>query len=149
MIEKFTENMPYRLSQQLIYEYNNRINDVNHFVSGKYDFYSPLKQDIETIKLLLALTIFYKRVLTNFESATKFSGRVVFNSEATSIQLGTYNLDAKEIFRIKKTILRFNNLMDKYSIPGDLFNYTETKEFLRKVKNFKEGLRDENYGKSI
>lgn len=149
MIEKFTENTPYRLSQQLIYEYNNRINDVNHFISGQYDFYSPLKKDIETIELLLALTIFYKRVLTNFESATKFSGRVVFNSDADSIQLGTYLLDAKEIFRIKKTILRFNKLMEKYSIPEDLFNYTETKEFLRKVKNFKDELRENNDGESV
>lgn len=72
MIEKFTQNTPYQLSQQLVYEYNIRINEVNHFVSGKYDFYAPLKKDIETIELLLALTIFYKRVLTNFESATNF-----------------------------------------------------------------------------
>ena len=149
MIEKFTQNTPYQLSQQLVYEYNIRINEVNHFVSGKYDFYAPLKKDIETIELLLALTIFYKRVLTNFESATKFSGRVVFNSEADSIQLGTYLLDAKEIFRIKKTILLFNNLMEKYSIPPDLFNYSETKEFLRRVKNLKDQLREGNNGESI
>ena len=149
MIEKFTENTPYRLNQQLIYEYNIRINDVNHFVSGKYDFYAPLKKDIETIELLLALTIFYKRVLTNFESATKFSSRVVFNSEADSIQLGTYLLDAKEIFRIKKTILLFNNLMEKYSIPPDLFNYSETKEFLRKVKYLKDQFIEGNNGESI
>jgi len=149
MIEKFTENTPFRLSQQLIYEYNNRINDVNHFISGQYDFYAPLKKDIETIKLLLALTIFYKRVLTNFESATKFSGRIVFNSDADSIQLGTYLLDAKEIFKIKKTILEFNNLMAKYSIPDYVFDYTETKEFLRKVRNFKAELREDNNGEPI
>lgn len=149
MIEKFTKDTPYKLSQQLIYEYNNRINDVNHFVSGKYDFYAPLKKDIETIELLLALTIFYKRVLTNFDSAIKFSGRVVFNSEADSIQLGTYLLDSKEIFRIKKTILNFNELMSKYSIPPTLFNYTETKEFLRKVKSLKTEFREDNNGESI
>ncbi len=146
MIEKFTENTPYRLSQQLIYEYNNRINDVNHFLSGKYDFYAPLKENIETIELLLALSIFYKRVLTNFESATKFSGRVVFNSDADSIQLGTYNLDSKEIFRIKSTILKFNKLMTKYSIPDDLFEYNETKEFLRKIKNYKSELSSDENG---
>lgn len=146
MIEKFTANIPYRLSQQLLYEYNNRINDVNHFLSGKYDFYSPLKKDKETIELLLALSIFYKRVLTNFDSATKFSGRVVFNSDAESIQLGTYLLDKKEVFRIKRTILKFNNLMSKYSIPEYLFEYTETKEFLRKVRNYKFELSENDNG---
>lgn len=149
MIEKFTKDTPYRLSQQLIYEYNIRINDVNHFISGQYDFYAPLKKDIETIELLLALTIFYKRVLTNFDSATKFSGRVVFNSDADAIQLGTYLLDSKEIFRIKKTILNFNDLMTKYSIPPDLFDYTETKEFLRKVKNLKSQFREDKNGESL
>lgn len=149
MIEKFTENTPYRLSQQLLYEYNNRINDVNHFLSGKYDFYSPLNQDKETIELLLALTIFYKRVLTNFDSATKFSGRVVFNSDADSIQLGTYLLDSKEISRIKKTIRKFDNLMTKYSIPDYLFDYTDTKEFLRKIKNYKSKLNEDDNGKSV
>jgi len=146
MIYKFTENTPYRLSQQLIYEYNNRINDVNHFLSGRYDFYAPLKENIETIELLLALSIFYKRVLTNFQSATKFSGRVVFNSDADSIQLGTYLLDSMEIFKINRTILKFNNLMAKYSIPDSLFEYTETKEFLRKIINFKAELSSDDNG---
>lgn len=149
MIEKFTANIPYRLSQQLLYEYNNRINDVNHFLSGKYDFYSPLRQDKETIELLLALSIFYKRVLTNFDSATKFSGRVVFNSDAESIQLGTYLLDKKEVLLIKRTIIKFNNLMKKYSIPDYLFEYTETKEFLRKIRNYKSELNENDNGQSI
>ncbi len=132
------------MSQQLLYEYNNRLNDVNHFLSGPYDFYSPLKKDIEAIRMLLALSIFYKRVLTNFDSATKFSNRVLYKSEAESIQLGTYNLNSKEIFRIKRTIIEFNILKEKYSIPDKVFEYTETKEFLRNVRNFRENLRSED-----
>lgn len=146
MIEIFTRNTPPKLSQQLLYEYNNRLNDVNHFLSGPYDFYNPLRQDKETIKMLLALSIFYKRVLTNFESATKFSGRIIFNSEAESIQLGTYNLDSKQIFRLRKTIIEFNNIKEKYSIPDRVFEYTETLEFLRNVRIFKGNLRSEDNG---
>lgn len=149
MIDKFTANTPLKLSQQLIYEYNNRLNDVNHFLSGKYDFYSPLKKDIETIKLLLALSIFYKRVLTNFESATKFTGRVIFNSDADSIQLGTYNLDSKQIFNLRKTIIEFNKIQEKYSIPDQVFEYTETKEFLRNVRNYKEYINSIDNGESF
>lgn len=140
MINTFTENLPYRLSEQMLIEYNKRLSDVNYFVSGKYDYYAHLKRDIESIQLLLALSIFYKRVLTNFDSATKFSSRVVLKSEAEAIQLGTYELSSKEIFKLNKTVITFRKLLEDYSIPIGLFEYLETKEFLRKVKVYKDSL---------
>lgn len=140
MIQLFTENLPYKLSEQMTFEYNRRLSDINYFISGKYDYYAHLKKDIETIQLLLALSIFYKRVLSNFDSATKFNSRVVFKSEAVSVQLGTYDLSAKEIFKLNKTVLTFKTLMEEYSIPLGLFEYLETKELLRKIKVYKDGL---------
>ncbi len=124
----------------MTFEYNRRINDINFFLSGRYDYYAHLKKDIDTIQLLLALSIFYKRVLSNFDSATKFTSRIVFNSEAKSIQLGTYELSAKEIFKLERTVRTFTKLMDDYSIPIGLFEYLETKEFLRKIKIYKDSL---------
>src|SRR5690606_16137345 len=147
MINTFTENLPYRLSEQMIIEYNKRLSDVNHFVSGKYDYYVHLKVDIESIQMLLALSIFYKRVLTNFDSATKFSSRVVLKSEAEAIQLGTYELSSKEIFKLNKTVITFRKLLEDYSIPIGLFEYLETKEFLRKVKVYKDSF-DQNTDKN-
>ncbi|HOY13483.1 MAG TPA: hypothetical protein PLY70_10100 [Saprospiraceae bacterium] len=140
MINLFTENLPYKLREQMTFEYNRRINDINFFLSGRYDYYAHLKKDIDTIQLLLALSIFYKRVLSNFDSATKFTSRIVFNSEAKSIQLGTYELSAKEIFKLERTVRTFTKLMDDYSIPIGLFEYLETKEFLRKIKIYKDSL---------
>ena len=140
MIQLFTENLPYKLSEQMTFEYNRRLSDINYFTSGRYDYYAHLKKDIETIQLLLALSIFYKRVLSNFDSATKFTSRVIFKSEAVSVQLGTYDLSAKEIFKLNKTVLTFKTLMEEYSIPLGLFEYLETKEFLRKIKVYKDGL---------
>jgi len=147
MIQLFTENLPYKLSEQMTFEYNRRLSDVNFFISGQYNYYAHLKNDIETIQLLLALSIFYKRVLSNFDSATKFTSRVVFKSEAVSVQLGTYNLSPKEIFKLNKTVLTFKKLMEDYSIPLSLFEYLETKELLRKIKIYKDGLdRNNNNG---
>lgn len=140
MIQLFTENLPYKLSEQMTFEYNRRLSDINYFISGRYDYYAHLKKDIETIQLLLALSIFYKRVLSNFDSATKFTSRVVFKSEAVSVQLGTYDFSAKEIFKLNKTVLTFKTLMEEYSIPLGLFEYLETKELLRKIKVYKDGL---------
>jgi hypothetical protein len=143
MIKLFTDNLPYKLSEQMTFEYNGRINDINYFLSGRYDYYAPLKKDIETIQLFLALSIFYKRVLSNFDSATKFTSRIIFKSEAESVQLGTYDLSAKEIFKLNKTVLTFKKLMEDYSIPIGLFEYLETKELLRKIKVYKDSLARE------
>ncbi len=143
MIKLFTDNLPYKLSEQMTFEYNGRINDINYFLSGRYDYYTPLKKDIETIQLLLALSIFYKRVLSNFDSATKFTSRIIFKSEAESVQLGTYDLSAKEIFKLNKTVLTFKKLLEDYSIPIGLFEYLETKELLRKIKVYKDSLARE------
>ena len=148
MINTFTENLPYRLSEQIIIEYNKRLSDINHFVSGKYDYYANLKEDIASIQMLLALSIFYKRVLTNFDSATKFSSRVVLKSEAKSIQLGTYELSSKEIFKLNKVVITFRKLLEEYSIPVEMFEYLETKEFLRKVKKYKDYLDHSNNDKN-
>lgn len=144
MIQLFTENLPYKLIEQMTFEYNRRISDINFFLSGRYDYYAHLKKDLETIQLLLALSIFYKRVLSNFDSATKFTSRIVYKSQANSIQLGTYDLSAKEIFKLNKTVVTFKKLMEDYSIPLNLFEYLETKELLRKIKIYKDGVDKNN-----
>lgn len=124
----------------MLFEYNRRISDVNYLVSGKFDFYTPLSQDIETIKVLLALSIFYKRILTNFDSADKFTGRIMNNSDAIGVKLGTYEMDLNEIRNLKRMILSFRRITQKYSIPIEIFEYIETKEFLRKIKSYKRYL---------
>lgn len=53
MIKQFTEHVPFGLSQQMTIEYNNRLSDINFLISGKYDYYAALKENTETIKLLL------------------------------------------------------------------------------------------------
>lgn len=143
MIRVFTNNLPYKLADQLIIEYDKRLSEINYLVSGRFNYYSELKQDTESIKLLLALSIFYKRVITNFDSATKFSSRVQ-KSNAQSIQLGTYDFSAKEIFKVKRVIISFNELISSYSIPIELFNYLETKEFLKKVKKYRTNIVNNN-----
>jgi hypothetical protein len=150
MIRIFTQYLPYRLSDQMIIEYDRRLADIKHFISGKYDYYTPLRDDIETIQMLLALSIFHKRVLSNFESATKFTSRVVLNSQADSVQIGTYDLSSKEIFKLNKTVITFRKLMQDYTIPLNLFEYLETKEFLKKVKIYRDSFQfDSKDGKSI
>jgi hypothetical protein len=116
-------------------EYSARLSEVKYLL--EYKSYSDLKQNFELIELLLALSIFYKRVITNLDSANKFSGTVFNSSEAQYIRIGKYKLTPKESRRIYAVVQNYNKLMAKYHVPGGVTIYTETKEFLRAVKNYK------------
>ena len=143
MITLFTKHLPYKLGQQLKIEYDIRANEIIFLTSDKIEQYHYLQKNLKTINLLLALSIFYKRVVCNFESANKFTSRVVINSNADSIKLGSYDFTSKEIFGLRRTILEFDKLLEKYSISPYLFDYTDTIIFLRKIKSYKTNLDNE------
>ncbi|KUY29534.1 hypothetical protein ATB96_02385 [Elizabethkingia ursingii] len=132
--------MPYKVSQQLRIEYDIRLSEIKFLTSEKIEQYHHLRKDLKTIELLLSLSIFYKRVISNFDSANKFTSRVVINNAANSIQLGSYDFTEKEVFRLQKTIREFNNILLEYSIHPRLFDYTDTIVFLRKIKFYKNFL---------
>lgn len=144
MITLFTKNLPYKVSQQLRIEYDIRLSEIKFLTSEKIEQYHYLRKDLKTIELLLSLSIFYKRVISNFESANKFTSRVVINSDATSIQLGSYDFTDKEIFRLQRTVREFNHILAEYSIHPFLFDYTDTIIFLRKIKSYKRFIDAQN-----
>lgn len=138
MIALFTKYLPYKVSQQLRIEYDIRLSEIKFLTSEKIEQYHYLRKDLKTIELLLSLSIFYKRVISNFDSANKFTSRVIINSDANSIQLGSYDFTDKEIFRLQRTVREFNNILTEYSIHPYLFDYTDTIIFLRKIKSYKK-----------
>ena len=147
MITNFTKHLPYKVSQQIKIEYDIRLSEIKYLTSETIEQYHYLRADIKTIELLLALSIFYKRIICNFESANKFTSRVVSNNDANSIKLGSYDFNEREIFGLQRTIREFNNILLEYSINVNLFDYTDTIIFLRKIKSYKNFIdsnKDEN-----
>jgi len=145
MITLFTKHLPYKVSQQLKIEYDIRLNEIKFLTSEKIKQYHYLRKDLKTIELLLSLSIFYKRIISNFDSANKFTSRVVIDSDANSIKLGSYDFNDKEIFRLQKTIREFNIILTKYSIQPYLLDYTDTIIFLRKIKSYKTFLDSQEH----
>ncbi len=135
MIEIFCYKIPRDVSQPMYAEYSNRITEVKYLM--EYKTYSSLKKNTGLIELLLSMSIFYKRVITNLDSATKFSSTVFNSSKAEYIRIGKYKLTPLESRRIYAIVQNFRKLMIKYNIPVGVINYTETKDFLRAVKNYK------------
>ena len=71
MIEFFCFKIPRDVSKPMYAEYSSRITEVKYLM--EYKAYSSLKKNTGLIELLLSMSIFYKRVITNLDSATKFS----------------------------------------------------------------------------
>lgn len=140
MINTFLEYLPYKVGDQLRIEFDKRLQEIRYLVSGRFHYYTSLSKNIETLEMLLALSIFHKRILTNFDSASKFTGRLIFEYDAKSLILGTYEMNRSEMSKLNKIVLIFRNLMNDYSINIELFEYSETIEFMRKIKQFKKAI---------
>lgn len=147
MIEKFCSRLPREISNPMYNEYYNRLKEIN-FILENRDAYKHLLQYKKTIELILSLSIFYKRVIANMDAATKFAGTVFSNSPAIAIKIGSYNLTGSEKNRIIAIIMNYNLLKEKYSLTHDILSTTETKDLIKKIKDLKWQL-DNNENKDI
>ena len=147
MIEKFCSRLPREISNPMYNEYYNRLKEIN-FILENRDAYKHLLQYKKTIELILSLSIFYKRVIVNMDAATKFAGTVFSNSSAIAIKIGSYNLTGNEKNRIIAVVMNYNSLTQKYSLTNDLLATTETKDLIKKIKDLKWQL-DNNENKDI
>lgn len=136
VINIFCYSLPYDVSRKIYNEFQNRFNDCKYLVKNS-QYYEMLQNDLKTIELLLALSIFHKRVLANIDSAVKFYGKVTEISNAHTISIGAYDLTNEEKNKMLGLLIHYRNLKRAYGIPDSLFDYYETIEFLRKVRDFK------------
>ena len=117
-------------------EYYSRLKEINFIIVNR-DAYKHLLQYKKTIELILSLSIFYKRVIANMDAATKFAGTVFSNSSAIAIKIGSYNLTGSEKNRIIAVVMNYNSLTQKYSLTNDLLATSETKDLIKKIKDLK------------
>lgn len=136
MIEKFCSRLPREISNPMYNEYYNRLKEINFIIENR-GAYKHLLQYKKTIELILSLSIFYKRVIANMDAATKFAGTVFSNSPAIAIKIGSYDLTGSEKNRIIAIVMNYNSLTQKYNLTKDLLSTTETKDLIKKIKDLK------------
>lgn len=136
MIEKFCSRLPREISNPMYNEYNNRLKEIKFIIENRESYFN-LREHIRTIELILSLSVFYKRVISNLDAATKFSNTVFSNSPAIAIKIGTYNLTGSEKNRMIAIVMSYNSLIEKYKITQDILTTVETKDLIRKIKNLK------------
>lgn len=143
MINILTFGLPFKLANQIYNEYQARLSETKYLI-GLTGRYKPLSEYIETVEILLALTIFHKRVISNLDAAVKFYGTVNSYSKVDTIRIGSYNFTGDEKNKILGLTINYNKLQEKFRIPKNLADYELTKEFLVKVLSM---LSDYKYGK--
>lgn len=136
MIKKFCSRLPREIANPMYNEYKSRLIEINYILENR-ESYKHLLQYKKTIELILALSIFYKRVITNIDAGTKFAGTVFKNSPAVAIKIGTYNLTGTEKNRMIAIVMSYNSLLEKYNLTHDMIATTETKDLIKKIKNLK------------
>lgn len=141
IINIFTYQLPQDLAQQIYNEYQNRMREVNYSLENTRR-YSALKKEMQTVELLLALSIFYKRVIANLEAAVKFYGTVYRFSDAEAIQMGSYYFTGDEKNHILALTIKYQKILEDFHIPETVFNYHETKDFLKNMVRLKSYSED-------
>lgn len=142
ILEQFFRPLTFDLRRKIRSEFDNRLKEVTWYVSNT-DFYAQLNSDTEIIEIILLLTVYYKRVITSLDSATKFYTRVSKIKDSDGIQIGRFNYDYEQNNKILAVIIGFKKLKEKYQLPEYIFEYLETNEFLRKVITYKESFTND------
>lgn len=142
IINILTYKLPYDISNQIYNEYQSRIREALYLIKN-YKTYKILEKDIKTVELLLALSIFYKRIIANFDAAVKFYGTISKMSNADTIKIGSYNLTGEEKNKLLAIVLNYKKIINKYSIQPFMMEYYETREFLKNLITLKSLMKYE------
>jgi len=129
-----TYGLPFKLSNQIFNEFQGRYTDINYMIN-KYDYYKNLGKDLKAIELLLSLSIFHKRVISNLDAAAKFYKTVNLKSGAETIAMGNYKLTRDENTQLLAIVITYKNLLQKYNVPQYLIDSYDNRDFLRNLKN--------------
>ena len=143
IINILTYQLPHNLANQIYNEFQSRVKETNYLIEN-YKTYKSLKDSSKTIELLLSLSIFHRRVITNLDGAVKFYGTVTKKGKTDTIRIGSYDLTLEEKNKILAVVINYNHLLEKFSIPPIVMEYHETREFLKKIIMLKSELQNGN-----
>lgn len=146
IINILTYQLPFDLTNQIYNEFQSRFKEAN-FLIENYKTYKPFQENIKTVELFLSLSIFHRRVITNFDGAVKFYHTVTKKGKTNTIRIGSYDLTFDERNKLLAVVLNYNQLLEKFSIPPIVMEYYETRDFLKKLIKLKSNLEDANQNK--
>lgn len=125
--------LPREVSQPLFREFIDRWAEIERIWSLEDNRYSNLQRHKKTIKTLLAMATYYRRVIGGLVGAPDFYKMVSYNGTNyidRPVIMGHFILDRKKNNQLLMIKYHFSKLQKKYNIPDIFFEYDATIEFL-------------------
>lgn len=133
MIKILCKDLPREVSIPLFNEFNQRWNEIENIWQRNANIYPVLQEHRSVVRLLLAMSTYYRRVISGFTGATDFY-KIVTGGNFTidrPVKIGNYLMGLAENKQLWKVQRRFSEIKNKYQIDDSLFDYDDTLGFLR------------------
>lgn len=128
--------LPGDVSRAVHNEYEGRWSEIKHIWEYPQNRYKLLESYPTTVQHLLAMSTFYRRVLSSMDGACDFYKTVSRGATSErSIAIGSYRLDKAEYNKMLNIRITFRKLRERYGIGDDFFEYAETEKFLDNCKD--------------
>ena len=113
-------------------EYNSRRKELDRIWAKGNNRYQILQGHVTTVEALLAISFFRRHVMGFKQGATSFYKLVNQQSleRECSISIGNSILDKKQQNYLLASVIRFNQIQEKYQLSPAFFEYSETIQFL-------------------
>lgn len=146
MIHHFRAGVPHEIYRLMVREYFELLRILEKLVDGQLpsvddgerkdgkrqttfqNELAPLKSDFQVTELLLALAVFYRHIIAQFEGA----GRVMKRMNKLDIQvvrLGASTLDAEAAWQMGKAVRQFYQLLGEFEVPREIIQEHDIKRF--------------------
>lgn len=136
MIRQFCKGLPYYLRGQLIFEYDFRMKELAFLLKNNPRKYQWIKKR-ESIELLIAMSIFYNRVIAYLESGAR---SLTDRPPIQIIKFGQNELTKTEADTLQSMANDFYGILGTFGLPIYIFDYSDVKTFLYKLKTSLDGL---------
>lgn len=128
--------LPGDVSRAVHNEYESRWSEIKHIWEYPHNRYKLLESYSSTVQHLLAMSTFYRRVLSGMDGACDFYKTITKDSTSErSIAIGSYRLDKAEYNKMLNIHITFRKLRERYGIEENFFEYAETEKFLDNCKD--------------
>lgn len=132
LINILTCGLPCTVTRPLYLEYNSRRKELDRIWAKGNNRYQILQGHVTTVEALLAISFFRRHVMGFMQGATSFYKLVNQQSleRECSISIGNSILDKKQQNYLLASVIRFNQIQEKYQLSPAFFEYSETIQFL-------------------
>jgi hypothetical protein len=140
LIRLFSKDLPRELSKDIYFEYQRLSPLLTQAINRRRLDLSD--DDRETIYLLLAMSVFYNKVVMPLAGASSFSDKLLERNIA-SIMIGDYRITPEESAKMKSVVYEYHGLMKAFGLEKRIFDFKDTRTFLDNALLFLRGQLNE------